>query len=90
MLRGGTVEWLDQLRGERRAIELRVGGEKRWVAAEDAGLYRDALGAVPPSGLPEAFIADVPDAMERLVQPVRAHARAVRDGRAALRATGST
>ena len=41
----------EQLRGERRAIELRVGGEKRWVAAEDAGLYRDALGAVPPSGL---------------------------------------
>ena len=67
-LRGGTKAWLDQLRGERRAIELRVGGEKRWVAAEDAGLYRDALGAVPPSGLPEAFIADVPDAMERLVR----------------------
>ncbi|HEX6020694.1 MAG TPA: DEAD/DEAH box helicase, partial [Solirubrobacter sp.] len=66
--RGGTPEWLDQLRGERRAVELRVGGEKRWVAAEDAGLYRDALGAVPPSGLPEAFIADVPDAMERLVR----------------------
>ena len=66
--RGGTRAWLEQLRGERRAIELRVGGEKRWVAAEDAGLYRDALGAVPPSGLPEAFIADVPDAMERLVR----------------------
>ncbi len=66
--RGGTVEWLAQLRGERRAVELRIGGEKRWVAAEDAGLYRDALGAVPPSGLPEAFIADVPDAMERLVR----------------------
>jgi len=66
--RGGTKAWLDQLRGERRAVELRVGGAKRWVAAEDAGLYRDALGAVPPSGLPEAFIADVPDAMERLVR----------------------
>ena len=66
--RGGTEAWLEQLRGERRAIELRVGGEKRWVAAEDAGLYRDALGAVPPSGLPETFTADVPDAMERLVR----------------------
>ncbi|HEY6889613.1 MAG TPA: helicase-related protein, partial [Solirubrobacter sp.] len=66
--RGATVAWLQQLRGERRAMELRVGGEKRWVAAEDAGLYRDALGAVPPSGLPEAFTADVPDAMERLVR----------------------
>ena len=83
-LRGGTKAWLDQLRGERRAIELRVGGEKRWVAAEDAGLYRDALGAVPPSGLPEAFIADVPDAMERLVRRyARTHGpfetRALRD-----------
>ena len=83
-LRGGTHAWLEQLRGERRAIELRVGGEKRWVAAEDAGLYRDALGAVPPSGLPEAFIADVPDAMERLVRRyARTHGpfetRALRD-----------
>ena len=72
--RGGAARaaareaWLEQLRGERRAMRLRVGGEQRWVAAEDAGLYRDALGAVPPSGLPEAFIADVPDAMERLVK----------------------
>ncbi|WP_028062847.1 DEAD/DEAH box helicase [Solirubrobacter soli] len=68
LARGGTVAWLEQLRGERRAALLRVGGEQRWVAAEDAGLFRDALGAVPPSGLPEAFIADVPDAMERLVR----------------------
>ena len=36
--------------------------------AEDAGLYRDALGAVPPGGLPAAFLDDVPDAMERLVR----------------------
>src|SRR4051812_35523425 len=66
--RGASAAWLEQLAGERRAVALRVGGERRWVAAEDAGLYRDALGAVPPSGLPDAFIADVPDAMERLVR----------------------
>src|SRR5262245_57481078 len=36
--RGGTLKWLEQLRGERRAVKLRVGGEQRWVAAEDAGL----------------------------------------------------
>ena len=47
---------------------LRVGGEERWVAAEDAGLYRDALGAVPPGGLPAPFLEDVADAMERLVR----------------------
>ncbi len=73
-------------------MKLRVGGEQRWVAAEDAGLYRDALGAVPPSGLPEAFIADVPDAMERLVRRyARTHGpfeteRAARPLRAGLHA----
>jgi ATP-dependent helicase Lhr and Lhr-like helicase len=58
---------LETLAGERRAIRLRVGGEQRWVAADDAGLYRDALGAVPPGGLPDAFTADVPDALAKLV-----------------------
>ena len=63
-----TLEWLEQLVNERRAMTIRIGGERRWAAAEDAGLFRDALGAVPPSGLPEVFTADVPDAMERLVR----------------------
>jgi ATP-dependent helicase Lhr and Lhr-like helicase len=58
---------LEQLEGERRAIRLRVGREERWVAADDAGLYRDALGAIPPDGLPAAFVADVPDALSKLV-----------------------
>ena len=63
-----AAAWLSQLEDERRAIAIRIGGERRWAAAEDAGLFRDALGAVPPSGLPEAFTDDVPDAMERLVR----------------------
>ncbi|MFL5902410.1 MAG: DEAD/DEAH box helicase, partial [Solirubrobacteraceae bacterium] len=58
---------LDALEGERRAIRLRIGGEERWVAAEDAGVYRDALGAVPPGGLPEAFLEDVPGALGKVV-----------------------
>jgi ATP-dependent helicase Lhr and Lhr-like helicase len=58
---------LAELERERRAIRLRVGGEQRWVAADEAGLYRDALGAAPPGGLPEAFLADVPDALRVLV-----------------------
>jgi ATP-dependent Lhr-like helicase len=52
---------------ERRAIALRIAGEQRYVAADDAGLYRDALGAVPPGGLPDAFLADVEDALARLI-----------------------
>ena len=58
---------LAELQRERRAIRLRVGGEQRWVAADEAGLYRDALSAAPPGGLPEAFLADVPDALRVLV-----------------------
>ncbi|HEX2086575.1 MAG TPA: DEAD/DEAH box helicase [Solirubrobacteraceae bacterium] len=54
------------LADERRAVRLRLAGEERWIAADDAGLYRDALGAVPPGGLPEAFTADVPGALEKL------------------------
>ncbi|MDX6689421.1 MAG: ATP-dependent helicase Lhr and Lhr-like helicase [Solirubrobacteraceae bacterium] len=62
-----TASMLDTLQAERRAIRLRIGGEPRWVAADDAGLYRDALGAVPPGGLPDAFTGDVPDALRKLL-----------------------
>ncbi len=46
----------EQLEAERRAVVVRVGGEERLIAAEDAGRYRDALGAMPPSGLPDVFL----------------------------------
>jgi ATP-dependent Lhr-like helicase len=46
----------EPLLAERRALIVRVGGEERLIAAEDAGRYRDALGAMPPSGLPDAFL----------------------------------
>lgn len=60
-------EVLLQLAAERRAVRVRMAGEERWIAADDVGLYRDALGVVPPGGLPEAFVADVPHAMNKLV-----------------------
>ena len=41
---------------ERRALVVRVAGEERLIAAEDAGRYRDALGVMPPAGLPDAFL----------------------------------
>ena len=59
---------LDELLRERRAIRVRLAGEERWIDAADAGLYRDALGAAPPGGLPAAFLEDVPDALTRLVR----------------------
>ena len=78
----GPPGWSSSPR-ERRAFRCRLGGEERWIAAEDAGLYRDALGVAPPGGLPAAFLEDVPDALARLLRAVRAHARAVRDRRGA-------
>jgi len=59
---------LIDLQRERRAITMRIGGEERWIAAEDAGLYRDAFGAVPPGGLPDAFLEAVEAPFERLVR----------------------
>jgi len=55
--RGISQEWLRGLERERRAVSVRVAGELRWIAAEDAGRYREALGASLPVGLPDAFLS---------------------------------
>ncbi len=59
---------LDELVRTRRATPIRVGGEERVIAAEDAGRYRDATGALPEPGLPAAFLEPVPDALHGLVR----------------------
>ena len=56
-----------RLVAERRAVALRIAGEERFVAVEDAARYRDALGVPLPPGLPEALLGPVPDALEGLV-----------------------
>jgi ATP-dependent helicase Lhr and Lhr-like helicase len=63
----GSGALLKELERERRAIRLRVGGQERFIAADEAGLYRDALGAMPPGGLPETFLTDVPNALSELI-----------------------
>jgi ATP-dependent helicase Lhr and Lhr-like helicase len=55
------------LEAERRAIRVRVAGEERLIAVEDAGRYRDALGVMPPSGLPDAYLDGGPDSLRSLV-----------------------
>jgi ATP-dependent Lhr-like helicase len=55
------------LETERRALRVRVAGEDRLIAAEDAGRYRDALGAMPPSGLPDVYLEGGPDSLRSLV-----------------------
>ena len=53
---------------ERRALRLRLGDREPLVAIEDAGVMRDALGAVPPGGVPDVFLEPVPDALASLLR----------------------
>jgi ATP-dependent Lhr-like helicase len=65
--RGVGPDWLETLRRERRALPIRVGA-LRWIAAEDAARYRDALGASLPTGLPDAFLERTPEPLEWLLR----------------------
>jgi ATP-dependent Lhr-like helicase len=64
---GPAAAWIAELVAHRRAVELSVAGEQRWIAAEDAARYRDALGCSLPLGLPMAFTDPVPRPLEDLV-----------------------
>ena len=66
--RGIGQDWLRALERERRAVGVRVAGEARWIAAEDAGRYREALGASLPVGLPEAFLNAGAEPLESLAR----------------------
>jgi ATP-dependent helicase Lhr and Lhr-like helicase len=59
--------WLRDLSGARRVISVRVAGEERWIAVEDAARFRDALGAALPMGLPQAFLEPVDDPLGDLI-----------------------
>jgi ATP-dependent Lhr-like helicase len=67
LLRGATPHDLAALEEGRRAIRVRIAGEQRWLAIEDAGRVRDALGTALPVGVPEAFTEPVRDPLGDLV-----------------------
>ena len=58
---------LRELERGRRAVRVRLAGEDRWIAVEDAGRYRDALGVSPPPGVPDVFLEAAPQALEGLL-----------------------
>ncbi len=50
-----------------RAIEIRIAGEPRLAAVEDAGRLRDGMGIRLPDGVPEVFTAPADDPLGDLV-----------------------
>ncbi|HVO24265.1 MAG TPA: DEAD/DEAH box helicase [Candidatus Margulisiibacteriota bacterium] len=56
----------------RRALQVQIAGERRYIAVEDAARYRDALGVPLPPGLPEIWLR--PSA-EPLLELIRRYAR---------------
>ncbi len=65
--RAAAGEWLETLAADRRAVRLRLSGEDRWVASEDVGRYRDAVGASAPAGVADDFLAPTSDALGSLL-----------------------
>ena len=59
--------WLGRLVADKRVIEIALGGETRFAAAEDAARYRDAFGCALPLGLPMAFTDPVARPLEEIV-----------------------
>jgi ATP-dependent Lhr-like helicase len=72
--RGVAEGWLAELEAARRVIRVRIAGEERWTAIEDAGRVRDALGVPLPVGVPETFTEPVPDPLgDLLLRHARTH-----------------
>ena len=64
---GAVAHWLADLEAARRLIRVRIAGEERWAAVEDAGRLRDALGTPLPVGVAEVFTEPVPDPLGDLL-----------------------
>jgi ATP-dependent Lhr-like helicase len=77
----------DRLQAARRIANVEIAGQTRWIAAEDAAIYRDALGVAPSAGLPAAFLEPANAPLEQLLMrfarthgPFATHAVASRFG----------
>ena len=76
--RSATVDVVATISGlvsARRILSLRISGEPRFVAVEDASRFRDGLGIPLPVGLPEALLQPVRDPIGDLaLRYARTHA----------------
>lgn len=58
---------LRTLMASRRIAPVRIAGDERFIAAEDAARYRDGLGVALPPGLPAALLEPVDQPLETLI-----------------------
>jgi ATP-dependent Lhr-like helicase len=64
-----------ELERAQRIVAVRVAGEERYIAAEDAARYRDGLGTALPAGIPDALLEPVRDpAGDLVLRFARTHA----------------
>lgn len=59
--------WLDGLVEAKRALRVSYAGQRWWVAVEDIGLLRDAVGVAVPVGVPATFTEAVADPLGELL-----------------------
>jgi ATP-dependent helicase Lhr and Lhr-like helicase len=64
---GDGPAWIEELVAEHRALRVRIAGEDRVIAIEDAGRVRDALGVTLPAGIPRVFAEPVDRPLVSLV-----------------------
>ncbi|MBV8760502.1 MAG: DEAD/DEAH box helicase [Deltaproteobacteria bacterium] len=71
----GLPEATIELERRGRIARVRIAGQERFIAAEDAARFRDALGVVIPAGVPSAFLDKADAPLETLVgRYARTHA----------------
>lgn len=66
-VREAVAAWVESLVKSRRAIQVRIAGEERLAAVEDAARLRDALGVPVPQGVADAFLEVAEDPLGDLV-----------------------
>ena len=64
----GLANHLERLLRARRLLEIKIAGEKRLIAVEDAARYRDALGIPLPPGIAAALLEPVEAPVVELVR----------------------
>ncbi len=65
---GVAAAAVEELVARRRALPVKIAGDARLIAVEDAARYRDGVGTPLPTGLPASLLEPAPDAIADLVR----------------------